>query len=122
MSSRVHFGVVVMAMLLGCSVAGAQTRGGGSPMVSMPAWVAPMRMAATARGSGVSVAPITSGPQAARRATMIQIAPNGRVSSRNGSFANLPDFGEENGVPGLGFDYVHLAAVSGNFPGNPPAF
>jgi hypothetical protein len=53
---------------------------------------------------------------------VIHLEPNGRVISSNGSLANSADFGDEIGVPGLGFDYAHLAAVSGNFRFNPPGF
>src|SRR5260221_388779 len=74
-----------------------------------------------ARVSGVSAAPPTSGAQASRQATLIQIAPNGRVISSTGSFASSANFSDDIGVPGLGFDFVHLAAVSGNFR-NPPGF
>jgi hypothetical protein len=53
---------------------------------------------------------------------VIQIAPNGNVISSDGSFANSFNFDEGFGVPGLGFDYVHLAAISGNFRTNAHGF
>src|SRR5258708_37395968 len=88
----------------------------------MSARVGPTRVASRARISGVSSARAISGAQGTRHTTVIRIAPNGRVISTNASFANSDDFGDEIGVPGLGFDYVHLAAVSGNFRFNPPGF
>jgi hypothetical protein len=111
----------VMVMLFACSATGAQIRGGGSSGASMSARVVPLRMTTTARGPGTSATPSTSGAQSSRQSTVIQIAPNGRVISSTGSLANSVNFGDEIGVPGLGFDYAHLAAVGGNFR-NPPGF
>jgi hypothetical protein len=85
----------------------------------MPARVMPIRVASPARVSGIS-SPSRIGPQGTRRSSVIQITPSGRLNPSDGSFANSTDFGDEIGVPGLGFDYVHLAAVSGNFRFNPP--
>jgi hypothetical protein len=81
-----------------------------------------MRTAGNARISGVAPARPISGTQGTRHSTVIQIAPNGRAISSNRSFANSDDFGDDIGVPGLGFDYAHLAAVGGNFRFNPPGF
>jgi len=53
---------------------------------------------------------------------VIQVAPNGRVNSRTNSFANTFNSDDGIGVPGLGFDYVHLAAISGNFRHNGQGF
>jgi hypothetical protein len=105
-------------MFFGCLAVEAQTRGGGS----MPARVAPMPIASMGRASGSPVAPISSGARAARQATVIQISPSGRNVSGTGSFANSFNFTGQNGVPGLGFDFPHLAAVGGNFRFNPPGF
>jgi hypothetical protein len=120
MTRTVHFAFAVAAMLLICFAAGAQTRGGGS--AAMPARVAPMTGMSPARGSSLSGAHVSSGARSGRQASVIQISPSGRVVSGTGSFANSGNFSGENGVPGLGFDYPHLAAVSGNFRGNPPVF
>jgi hypothetical protein len=122
MNWKVHLTGATVVALLACSAAGAQTRGGGSFGASMPGRVAPMRMPGTARVSGVAPARRISGPQGTRPSTVIHLQPNGRVISSNGSFANSDDFGDDIGVPGLGFDYSHLAAVSGNFRFNPPGF
>jgi hypothetical protein len=120
MTRNVHPAFAVLAMFLGCLAVGAQTRGGGSP--AMPVRVAPMPVASTARASSPSGRPVSSGARAARQASAIQISPSGRNASGTGFFANSGNFAGENGVPGLGFDYPHLAAVSGNFRGNPPGF
>jgi hypothetical protein len=119
MIRNVHFGFVVVAMLLICFAAQAQTRGGGSR--SMPARVAPMTVM-PARGSGPAGAPVSPGARSARQGSVIQISPSGRAVSGTGPFANSVNFSGENGVPGLGFDYPHLAAVGGTFRGNPPVF
>jgi hypothetical protein len=120
MTRNVQLAFAVVAMFFGCVAVKAQTRGGGSP--AMPARVAPMPIASAGRASGSPVAPISSGARAARQATVIQISPSGRNVSGTGSFANSFNFTGQNGVPGLGFDYPHLAAVGGNFRGNPPGF
>jgi hypothetical protein len=121
MNWKVHLTGATIVALLACSATRAQMRGGGSSGASMSARVAPMRVASTARISGSS-STSRLGPQGTRRSTVIQIAPNGRLNPSDGSFANSTDFADEIGVPGLGFDYVHLAAVSGNFRFNPPGF
>jgi hypothetical protein len=43
---------------------------------------------------------------------------DGRVISASSGFDSSVSFGEENGVPGLGFDYPHLAAISGGIDNN----
>ena len=117
MTRNFQLAFALVAMFLGCLSVEAQTRGGGSHV--MPARVAPMTVASMGRASG---SPISSGARSARQATVIQISPSGRNASGAGSFANSFNFTGENGVPGLGFDYPHLAAVGGNFRGNPPGF
>jgi hypothetical protein len=121
MSRTIQFTGALVLALLACSSLAAQMRGGSPSGAS--ARVVPMHAAPIARAPGVSAAPSVSGTHASRQATVIQIAPSGRVTSRAGSFASSGNFDDENGngVPGLGFDYVHLAAVSGNFR-NPPSF
>jgi len=120
MTRNVHLAFAVVAVFLGCLAVEAQTRGGGSP--AMPARVAPMPAARPARAPAPSGVSVSSGARAARQASVIQISPSGRIVSGTGSFANSGNFAGENGVPGLGFDYPHLAAVGGNFRGNPPGF
>src|SRR5882762_3085317 len=120
MTRKVQLAFAVVAMFLGCLSVEAQTRGGGSRV--MPARVASMPVASMGRASGSSVAPISSGARSARQGTVIQISPSGRNVSGTGSFANSFNFTGQNEVPGLGFDYPHLAAVGGNFRGNPPGF
>jgi hypothetical protein len=120
MNWKVHLPGATIVGLLACSAVGAQMRGGGPSGASMSR-VMPMRVTSPARVSGISSTSRLA-PQGTRRSTVIQIAPNGRLNPSDGSFANSADFGDEIGVPGLGFDYAHLAAVSGNFRFNPPGF
>ena len=115
MNKTLHFAGAVLVALLVCSTGGAQVRGGVFSGASMPARVAPMRVTTTAR---VSATPSTSGAQANRRATVVQISPDGHMIAGIGRRASSFDFDSENGVPGLGFDFVHLAAISGNFRNN----
>ncbi len=122
MNWKVQIAGTAIVTLLACFAAGAQMRGGGSSGVSIPARAAPARVTSMVRQSGVSAAPSTSGARASRQPTVIQVAPNGRVNSRTNSFANSFNFDDGVGVPGLGFDYVHLAAISGNFRNNGQGF
>jgi hypothetical protein len=120
MTRNLHLAFAVVAMFLGCLAAEAQTRGAGGP--AMPARVAPTPAVSPARASTPSGVSVSSVARAARPASVIQISPSGRIASGAGSFANSINFADINAVPGLGFDYPHLAAVSGDFRGNPPAF
>jgi hypothetical protein len=122
MNWKVHIAGTAIVTFLVCSAAGAQMRGGGSSGVSMPARAVPMRVTSMARESGVSASPSKSGAQSSRQPTVIQIAPNGHVISSSSSFENSFNFDDGYGVPGLGFDYVHLAAISGNFRNNAHGF
>jgi hypothetical protein len=45
--------------------------------------------------------------------------PNGHLPSGNWRFTNAGDIESENEIPGLGFDFPHLAAIRGRFPFNP---
>src|ERR1700674_1008578 len=118
MNTKVLSAGAAIVALLACSTAGAQMRGAGSSGASMPARAVPVRVTTMARAPAAS----TSGVRSMRQPTVIQIAPSGRVISNPGSFAESANFGDENAVPGLGFDYANLAAVSGNFRNNPPDF
>jgi len=122
MNWKVHIAGMAIVTFLAFSAAGAQMRGGGSSRVSVPARPAPGRVATIARESGSSGALSRPGAQASRQPTVIQIGPNGHVISTTSSFANSSNFGDGYGVPGLGFDYAHLAAVSGNFSSNAHGF
>ena len=110
--------------LLACSGAGAQVRNIASPESATPARGVPVPASKVAIGSEVAPAPSPSGVQPTRQSAAMQAAPNMRLISgtRSDTNINAENFSDENRVPGLGFDYAHLAAVSGSFPNNPPRF
>jgi hypothetical protein len=98
----------IFAATLVCSAAGAQMRG-GAMSVRMPA----ARLAPVARTS-ISMA----APRSLRLGSGVRILPNGQFAPAFSTFANGTGFGSANAVPGLGFDYPHLAAVSGDLRNN----
>ena len=120
MSSKIQFAIAAMTVLLAGAATQAQTRAGSTAATA--ARIAPTQAASLARVSSLSRSSGSSGGQASRQPNVIQISPSGHVISRTSSFADSLDLGDESGVPGLGFDYPHLAAVSGNFRNNPPGF
>jgi hypothetical protein len=102
--------VAGVAGLLFCFSAGAQTHGSA----------APGRMGSVRVGSGaraVAMQPRTTGAArlglpTARQSRVTFVSPSGRLTS---GFAPTGDFAgfESDDVPGLGFDFPHLAAISG---------
>src|SRR6266478_4985140 len=109
MNWKVQIAGTAIVALLACSAAGAQMRGGGSSGVSIPARAVPARVTSMVRQSGGTACPSTYGARASRQPTVIQVATNGRVNCKTNSFANTFHSDDGMGVPGLGFDYVHLA-------------
>jgi hypothetical protein len=57
-------------------------------------------------------------PRSTRLGSGVRILPNGQFAPAFSTFANGASFGSANGVPGLGFDYPHLAAISGGLRNN----
>jgi len=109
-----RFSITAIAVLVLPAFAAAQHRGGGVSFgpatASRPAPAISRATVVGARATGRTL----SGPQtAARTGTSVLHTRNGsRVIHRNNNFAfNGTDFQD---VPGLGFDYPHLAAISGN--------
>jgi len=105
-----------MGSILACSTAFAQVRGAAA---SIP-------QAGLAAGNiGVSApAPVTGIRQATPAAVVRTLSTGlGRVRGNPGfgPYANSVTSGIANGVPGLGFDYPHLAAISGGLRVNQPA-
>ena len=101
MTKIVHFVAAALVTILVCSVAGAQMRGGASPMR-----VSTVRMAPAARA-------VPTFSRGIRPMRPIQISPSGHVTSSFSPNAFSTTYGNATGVPGLGFDYPHLAAISG---------
>jgi len=111
MLSKQHVLVAGLAGLLVCFTAGAQTHG-SAPSLRMP----PVQVRSAGRPSAMSPGAASSSTsrmiRPSRAAGGAFVSPNGRVTS---GFAPTGDFAgfESDDVPGLGFDYVHLAAISG---------
>ncbi len=109
MISKLHFFSAALAGLLACSVAGAQVRNGSSSSVGR----------SSSHGKPAARASANPMPSAARRfqsgqlPTLIQISPSGQFTSGYAPIANSFSFASFSGVPGLGFDFPHMAAVSG---------
>jgi len=106
--SHRHIFAVVLAVMFACSSAGAQMRGGSISVRTSTAHVAP---AYRARGAAPAI--FSTPFPTARPATVIRLLPNGQMSSSFSPTADFVSFGDVNNVPGLGFDYTHLAAISG---------
>lgn len=110
-----HVIAAALGSLLSCFVAGAQMRGGASSGRVSSGRVGPVvRMSSFSAPAGVR----STAAQGIRQATVIRILPNGRVTSNFVSSATSISLGNINGVPGLGFDYPHLVAVSGSLQNN----
>ncbi len=117
MISKFHFFAAALAGVLVCSVAGAQVRNGSSSVRRSSTHARP-----AARASANSTPPAATGFQSNQLSNMIQISPSGRGTSGFAPFANSFSFDSFSGVPGLGFDFPHLAAISGALRNNSPHF
>ncbi len=99
--------------------AGAQMRGGGVAIRMAPArQAAPMRMVSPGRTPTV----FASGMRLNRRASVIQVFPDHFITPNSVFLPSSTLIADQVSVPGLGFDFVHLAAVSGNIGFNTPSF
>lgn len=117
MISRVQLFTAVLAGALICSTAEAQVRNGTFPTRHSSTHSRP-----TAKASA-NVSPATAtGPQSSQVAGVIQISPSGRMTSGFVPATNSFSFDSFSGVPGLGFDFPHLAAVSGALRNNHQPF
>jgi len=113
MSRALAFTAVGILALLFSSSVGAQTRGGAFAVHSAPAGHAPVRVLSRGRASSTG----RPGTHAIRRGGA-PMEHDGRILSDQAQADNSVTFGGENGVPGLGFDYPHLAAISGGIDNN----
>lgn len=108
MISKVHLFAVALAGVLICSTAGAQMRNGTGPARHSSTHSRP------AAKTSAHAAPATAtGPESSQAAGMIRISSSGRVTSGFVPAADSFSFDRFSGVPGLGFDFPHLAAISG---------
>lgn len=109
MISKFHLFVAALAGVLICSAAGAQVRNGSSSFVQRST----RQARPVARGSANSTGNAAPAVPSSQQAGMIQISPSRRITSGFAPFANSFSFDDSSGVPGLGFDFPHLAAISG---------
>lgn len=113
MISKIHLFAAVMAGILVCTVASAQVRtGSGGTSIRQPGVLA--RVGSRPSASTTRTPPAV--PQTSRQASVIQISPSGQIAQGFDPIASTVTF---DGVPGLGFDYPHLAAISGALRNNP---
>jgi len=117
MISRVHLFAAVLAGALICSTAGAQLRNGTSPARHSSTHSRP-----AAKASAMVSPKTATGAQSSQVASAIQISPSGRLTSGFVPAANSFSFDSFSGVPGLGFDFPHLAAIGGALGNNPQPF
>jgi hypothetical protein len=121
MSRIFHFVLPALGSLLICSATSAQMRGGSASVRSIPARpLLPTRTITLARPPANSRIQPASGTQANQHVTVAQFAPDGQRTTFNPQLACVVNLDSGIAVPGLGFDYPHLAAISGSFPFNPP--
>ena len=118
MVKPLRFGVVAILGLFFSSGAGAQMRGGGAMQMAPVRQAAPMRMASPARTPTM----FASGMQVNRRASVIQVFPNQLITPNSVFLPSSTLIADQVSVPGLGFDYAHLAAISGGLSFNTPGF
>lgn len=121
MIARIHLFAAALAGVLICSTAGAQVRSGtasttatGSPTAQRPARHARLAARPAANPAGHASTTFSSSQQAG----VIQIPPSGLVSSEFLSANNSSPADSTLGVPGLGFDFPHLAAISAGLGNN----
>jgi hypothetical protein len=117
MISKAYFLAAALAGVLACSGASAQVRNGSYAVRPLPA-----HARSGARVSASSATPAATGFQPGPQARVNQMSPSGRMNSGFAPAANSFSFESIAGVPGLGFDYPHLAAVGGAPRNNPPHF
>jgi hypothetical protein len=106
MISKFHFFGAVAAGVLVCSVAGAQMR---NATVDSSVRRSSVHAKPTARATASPTGTAAAAVQSSQQPSVIQISPNGQITSGFNPIANSVSF---DGVPGLGFDFPHLAAIS----------
>jgi hypothetical protein len=112
MTLKFHLFAAALAGVLVCSAAGAQVRNPTPAPSSERRSFAHTRSGtrASTNSAGSSAA---AGIQSNQQTSVIQIPPSGRITTTFASDANSFSFDGGAGVPGLGFDFPHLAAISG---------
>jgi len=114
MISKLPLFAAALAGILVYSVAGAQVRTEATPVPRPAGHAMPAARPPANPGRNSPVA-----PQSGQQARVIQISPRGRATSGFVPDADSFSFDDTSGVPGLGFDFPHLAAISGALRNNP---
>jgi hypothetical protein len=111
-----------MALILGfalSSTAAAQVRGGGVAVRMAPVrQPAPLRVTPFARTSSV----FRNGSSLNRHISVAQVLSDGFITPANIFLPSSTILADQLTVPGLGFDFVHLAAVSAGLNFTQPVF
>jgi hypothetical protein len=119
MKRILHFVILVVGSLVTCFPISAQMRVGvasaHSGRVQLPQ---PAHMRNIIRLRNNWVTRTASGTQLCCRVAIVHVESNGHPASGKMPFINGANIEIEDEVPGLGFDFPHLAAISGNFPFN----
>ena len=116
MISKFHFFAAALAGVFICTAAGAQVHTGGSTARRATGHMRP------ATKTSANPAPTAAqGIPATQQPSVLQISSDGRVSALFVPTANSFYVDTVSGVPGLGFDFPHLAAINGAL-GNNPSF
>lgn len=121
MSKLFYFATPLLAPLLLFPTARAQSRGGAVPMRPVPVRPftrAPISAPVTPPRPSVSV-PVTAGSVNQANGT-VQVSHSDHVDHPDFPIVRCATVGNGDGVPGLGFDFPHLAAISQ--PCNLPIF
>jgi hypothetical protein len=113
MISKLHLFAAALAGVLVCSVAGAQVRTEATSAPRPTGHAMP-----AAKAPAISTRNSPAAPQSSQQARMNQISPRGRITSGFVPDADSFSFDDTSGVPGLGFDFPHLAAISGALRNN----
>lgn len=111
MNPKLHYLGAVLVGILTCFPAGAQVRGGAASGTGSPAIQHPIRPAKNPARASASSAGNTATPAAVEpEANGMQLSFNRRVAFFPFANSFRPD--GASGVPGLGFDFPHLAAIN----------
>lgn len=121
MKKILQFAIPAFVGLFSCFPISAQMRAGAAFANSRRVQPAQPRLARPIiRSPGSWKIQTAFGTQLSSPVTVVHVATNGHPPSSHLIFINPGDIESENGVPGLGFDFPHLAAISGNLHFDPP--
>src|SRR5580704_3678458 len=120
MKRILHFVIPAFLILLSCFSINAQTQvGAASANLNRVHAAQPAPMRPVRRPLNTWTTQTGSGAPPSTPVTVVHVVTNGQTSSRQLLFINAGDIESENAVPGLGFDFPHLAAISQAFHFNP---